>query len=290
MKCLIYLVTTYFCLKGYVTVDVSQEFHTLLDTHYLKNEEDYVCTHDADLFGENDSEEKAIRIIRQCFVKLFKSNFFYCEFDELIVTNGEEFKCDERPINLEKQLHLDDRDILANSTFLSIIAGQDAKLENGFNQSVYFGGIQEIRPKYFICVLDAFYNEFAVYSLLTLECHKQVEVMISFGEHFLLNNDTFSVLEFRIIVPIMALSVCCISIVLVLYLFKKKLRSTYFGKCVIVYALMSILSQLTFISIPIIVEVFAEAAGILLFCHMTLQMASHFIINKLCYQSYSGMK
>ena len=95
----------------------------------------------------------------------------------------------------------------------------------------------------------------------------------------------------------MVISNCSISIVIVLYLIKKKLKSTYRGQCIIVYALHLNLSHIAYIAIYIVKYLYLEYFSwdfykilpILIIVYRSLQLSSHFMIIFLSYQTYSAV-
>ena len=294
MKCFIYFLTIICCLNEYVRSEVSKDFHPVLDSHFMVFKRDYSCN-----FVEEEhydiSSKEFIRAFSKCLVdqELITSNFTACQIDDLIVTNGEEFKCDARKISLETQLHLEDKEkeLLANSTIWSIIAGENVSLENGKFESEYFGDIQETGPKYFICVLDASFENISFYNLLTFECYHQSKVMESMTELYLRGIKIGDTLEFSIFLPFMVISICCISIVLGLYLIEPMLRSTYFGKCIILFSLTFILSR-SIVILTLFVDVSKEyyADSILYILLMTLQASSSYMLDLLSYEAYSAIQ
>lgn len=287
MKCFIYLLIFCSCLKDYVTSEVSQDFYPVLDSHHLVFEDLISCTND-----ESSNEEK-IREFSKCILEkdAIKSNFTICKFYELIVTNGEEFKCDDaQPMKLENHIHLNGFG-RRKKQILSLIAGEHVYLENGFEKSKYFKNKQEIGPKHYISVLLRS-DEYLLYRLQSSVSNDELEAFASMSELYILNSEFFTTLKScSEVVPFIAISICSISIVLVIYLTKQKLRSIYFGKCIIIYAVFATLSYLAFISVSFMESTKESTADkFLKIIYHYLQMSLYIILNSLSYQAYCAVK
>ena len=87
----------------------------------------------------------------------------------------------------------------------------------------------------------------SLFSVVTLECANQFKAVHSIRELYFVYIEHVSVLKLSVFGPFMIISMISVSIMLVLCLLNQKLISTFFGKCINIYALNSILSQLAYI-------------------------------------------
>ena len=94
--------------------------------------------------------------------------------------------------------------------------------------------------------------------------------------------------DILVLLPFVVTSICSFSIVLLLYLTKTKLRSTYVGKCIIIYALTCILLQSTLISTLFVKTI--TTSVVLHLLYIFLQISSYFMMNILSYQIYLAIK
>ena len=190
----------------------------LLTQYYLKEYELIIC---------EDEEPAELKNMLNCLVdQKLKSNFWYCNINETLMINGEDYECSETNTTIEEQPYLGKEDMkeLKNYHKLEIILKNNVSIininEHTFNASLCLD--QEI--EYNIILLLPNYTIKIYTPMLKDDCYNQ-KVAIALFHHFY-NSTLISVM-----VPTMIISICCAFLIIIVYLSQSKLRTMYFVIC-----------------------------------------------------------
>lgn len=212
--CLLAIILTFFVLAISSALLPKER---LLTQYYFKGNESITC--------KDITEELALQKILNCLVQEFKSSFWYCNINEALMINGEDYECskikDKIAIDQQPFLKKKDIEVLDNHHKFEILFKNNISIINGNEftvpNSLDFG--QEIEYKIILLLSNSTIQIFPL--ILKDICYDQKVAITYLYNYF--NTSLKSVM-----VPTMIISISCAILIIVVYLSLAKLRTMYF--------------------------------------------------------------
>ena len=237
----------------------TQEFEPFLQEYYLKDYQMINC----------QNQTKIENFIDLCLSKTFdKINIFKCKINEIILRNeaNNNLKCSNNTLNYEKQPYFkkDEQEQFENSTKFVML------VHNVGHPDLYYFGY--ILSNYTIKLFAPKKKDI---------CYEQ---KVKLNALYVIYNTKLK----WIMIPTMLTSIMFATLIIVVYLSLRKLRTLYFGKCVICHCLAFVISQLLYIKNYkyFTADIITNAQELCLIFQASFRMCSYCWINVLSYNTF----
>lgn len=266
-----------------ISVEDSSIITPLLHEYYLKEPRFFHC---------NGIEQRTASSLLECLSsnKVIGQNVWYCDINETLMrTNSIDYTCITSSLRIENQPFFEPecQEKLEDSDKLEMLKGSDITVSGG---QIYGDELPNYQLKseleYLICFYNMSLQRLEVYSAHKKDICYEQKVALNLVYHFY--DNTF----FWIFIPTLIISILFTALIIGVYLYHEKLRSLYFGKCVICHSLSYMLHQLLYVHNY---DYFTNKTvtcfeGTLLVLQMAFQFSSNCWMSVLTFETYSSLR